>query len=67
MTTPRLTKYDKALNRLTRVSSEAMLRRGDDERDARRLSQALERVLDTHWEDHSSDCRWCAIYPPLFD
>jgi hypothetical protein len=65
MATKRLTKYEKALNRLERVTVTALVSRGDEEREGLRISQAVEDVLDAHWQDHPVDCDWCRIYPPF--
>lgn len=66
MATKRLTNYEKAYNRLMKVTVEGMVAdQRDAEKNAKRLGAAVERILAAHWENHPDECEWCAIYPPL--
>jgi len=66
MATKRLSKYEKALNRLERVTVSALVSRGNDAKGAMKMHSALEEVLISHWEVHGDDCEWCLRFPPLF-
>ena len=67
MATKRISKYDKAMNRLARVGADVLCTPDRTRAQEDRWSQAVRDVLEAHWEDHpDEDCEWCARYPSLF-